>query len=476
MGGLVSSLSNPGNIASAGLASAGASVGGPIAGYAGSQLGSNAGNWGNDITSTIGITNPKGKAAAGDLAQSQQQEYNSNSGLINQMNQSNQQNLGYQQGQAANYEAGQTAATNSFDNQSKALQSQTQGMATDAKQTYSNTILPAQQQLMTQAQNNASQAMTLGQAQDPNNAVATGVRNMYNQQGQAANSQGLADVGMLQAMGSQATGQAMQSGQPMTGGQLAAIQGMNLSQAGQAMANTQAYIQNLRTQGITAGMNQSNTMYQAGQQANQAAQGAVGQYGQLYNQGQNQVAGLNQQLSNYQGNQYNVDSANNQNQYGINSGLGNLNNSNQQQYTQNQMGNNAVLAGQQQGTDIANIQASNAQAAGRMGAIGGILGAGAGAAAMGAFGGSSGAPASTGIGSSQQGNFMGPPSPGVTQDAYQPAASAGSGYSNGGMMNGISSGYQMGSGIMGGLAGQQGAPQTGAQYNPYQSQNPYGAR
>ena len=276
-----------------------------------------------------------GSQAEGQLSASQQAEYGANTGVINNMAQANTANLGYQQGQAKNYEAGQTAATQQYDTQGNANQAQVQ-------------------QLQKEAQGNASQAMTIQQMENPNNSVATAVQNQYNQQGQAANAQGLADVGVLQAMGSQATGQSMQSGQPMTGGQLAAIQGANQQQASQAMGNTQAYIQNLRTQGLQAGQQQSNFAYNAGQ-------GAI-----------NTASGLTNQLSGLQGQQYGVDTANNTNQYNINAGLGNLNASYAQQAGQNQLGVNNALYGGQQAAATGQVQAAQAQANGEIGALGNI--------------------------------------------------------------------------------------------------------
>lgn len=95
--------------------------------------------------------------------------------------------------------------------------------------------------------------------QTPNNATEQGIQGMYNQQAQGITKQGLADYGVLAALGGQATANTVgASGQPMTGGQMQALQGANLSQAGNEFAQAQSQASGLQAQGLQAGLNQNN--------------------------------------------------------------------------------------------------------------------------------------------------------------------------------------------------------------------------
>lgn len=162
------------------------------------------------------------------------------------------------------------------------LQSEIQDSQTDARNTYSGTIQPRLQNLMENAHTNSLSAMSLSDAMDPNNAVAsatrklyndqansqnqayqteaantrdqynqqgTSVQNQYNQQAQNEGKAGLASAGVLGALGMQ--NMAGQLGNiPMTGGQLQALMGTNQAQAGSAYAQTQQRLNSLRDQGV----------------------------------------------------------------------------------------------------------------------------------------------------------------------------------------------------------------------------------
>src|SRR5271169_2320498 len=65
----------------------------------------------NNFTDQTGLTNSAGKAAQGNLTASQQQQYNTNSGLINSMNVSNQGAVAGQQSNVNAYEQGQNQWT-----------------------------------------------------------------------------------------------------------------------------------------------------------------------------------------------------------------------------------------------------------------------------------------------------------------------------------------------------------------------------
>jgi hypothetical protein len=144
------------------------------------------------------------------------------------------------------------------------LQNEANAQAADATNTYKGTILPNLKNQIDYWNKESSSALTLAEMQDPNNRVATAVRDMYNQQAQDENRQGLADVGILQAMGAQSLGQSIGTGGPMTGAQMQLLQAGNMAQAGQAYANTQRRIQALRDQGIEKGFERTDAAYQAG--------------------------------------------------------------------------------------------------------------------------------------------------------------------------------------------------------------------
>jgi hypothetical protein len=109
--------------------------------------------------------------------------------------------------------------------------------ATDAQNNYSNLVQPKMKA-------NMESAMSLADAQNPDNNVSRGWRK-----------QGIADYGVLAGMGAQATQQGM-AGTPMTSGQQAAMQGQNMAQAGNA------YWQN-----VNKGADETKWAYDAGQRA-----------------------------------------------------------------------------------------------------------------------------------------------------------------------------------------------------------------
>lgn len=142
-----------------------------------------------------------------------------------------------------------------------------QDQATKADTTYTNTIQPSFKNGMEKADNNASQAMRLTDAGDMNNPVQQGVRSFFEQQATNQGRQGLADVGVMQSLGAQANNQQMSAGRAMSGSQMQLMQASNGAQAGQAFANTQKRMQNLRDQGVEQGIAQSSAQYDRGQQA-----------------------------------------------------------------------------------------------------------------------------------------------------------------------------------------------------------------
>lgn len=202
------------------------------------------------------------------------------------------------------------------------LGNQAQGQAKDARETYTNTILPEQKNAMGMAKANAEQAMTLEQASDPNNPIMKAVRDLYDQQAKAARLQGQQDYGVLSGLGAQAAqGQLGAAGNPMTAGQMGQIYAANQSQAGDAYARAQQRMYDLQQQGLDRGFDQSNLMYQFGQDAQ-------GRFSDTLKDIQNseskhhQDQGLfREELGNYAGDIFGVDSAFNTDAYNIGLGI-----------------------------------------------------------------------------------------------------------------------------------------------------------
>ncbi len=232
-----------------------------------------------------------GDVAAAQMQQNAETQYGKNKEYTGQLGANDQRYLGQVQGAGGQYQqeldrlAGQAGTD--------------QGNATAM---YKNTISPQLQSLMDRGKTEAGSAMTLQQAMDPNNAVAAGTRKLYNdtgasqrasysaqgaaqraaynaegdtqrkdyndqganvqkqyeQQAQNEGKQGLADVGVMGALGMQNMAGQL-GGVPMTGGQLQALMGSNMAQAGSAYAGTQKRQQSLRDSGIQGNIGLQNT-------------------------------------------------------------------------------------------------------------------------------------------------------------------------------------------------------------------------
>jgi hypothetical protein len=196
------------------------------------------------------------------------------------------------------------------------LRGEADSQAKDATKTYSNSILPEYKNAMGMAKKNASQAMTLAEAGDPNNPIMKQIRELYDQQGQKARQQGQQDFGVLSALGAQsAAGQFGASG-PMTSGQMGQIYAANQSQAGDAYARAQQRMYDLQQQGIDKGFDQSNFLYQEGQNA----QDRYGQSIQNLQAGdqsyRDQQAQFRDEIGGYRGQGFDIQSGLNADKYG----------------------------------------------------------------------------------------------------------------------------------------------------------------
>lgn len=156
------------------------------------------------------------------------------------------------------------------------LESQAQSQANDSTATYTNTIMPEFKNAMEQAKANAASAMTLEEAGDPNNKVQKAVRALYDQLGQDVRRQGQQDFGVLSALGSQGAAQQFGAAGPMTAGMMGQIQARGQEQAGNAYAKAQQRMFDLQQQGINRGFDQSNWLYEQGQEAGDTYRDSIG--------------------------------------------------------------------------------------------------------------------------------------------------------------------------------------------------------
>jgi hypothetical protein len=170
---------------------------------------------------------------------------------------------------------------------------------TRASNTYT-TMNPMYRDAMDAARENAQLAMTLKDYMDPNNQVAAGTRNLYNQEGegsfqryeqQAQNEQrqGLANYGVMSSLGAQAAANAMGGQGPMTVGQQMASMATANQAAAEGYANTQRRLQSLRDQGMSnrealrqlgldRGFERTDKAYEAGRLAKEDAARRMGEY------------------------------------------------------------------------------------------------------------------------------------------------------------------------------------------------------
>ena len=166
-----------------------------------------------------------------------------------------------------------------YQGQLKGLSDAAASQASDATQTYKNNIQPRLQDIMSQAQTESGGAMSLKDAGDPNNSVNQAWRGMYEKQAQGVGKQALADVGVMNSLGSQATANQLGGmGGAIGTNQMLALQGQNMGQSGQAYARAQQQMQGLREQGLETGRQESSNQYNRGQAAKDRYTGSVRDY------------------------------------------------------------------------------------------------------------------------------------------------------------------------------------------------------
>ncbi len=209
---------------------------------------------------------------------------------------------------ANDYQHSQNIHNEGYKGDLSKLESEAGTQSTDAKKQYTNTIQPRLKGIMEDAGKEAKGAMTLQQAGDPNNSVQQAVRGMYDKQAQGAQKQGMADYGVMSALGAQAAGGQFGSGGPMTSGAMGQIYGQNQAQAGNAYAKAQGRMHDLQQQGIDRGFDESSKQYDRGQGAKDRYSKSIGDMDSAENSYLDKTSRLRDERGGYAGERFGVDS------------------------------------------------------------------------------------------------------------------------------------------------------------------------
>jgi hypothetical protein len=234
-----------------------------------------------------------------------------------------QTHLGATKSAVSDYKGSQSKDLATYTSALSDLMNDSKKQSQNTQATYTNDVLPALQSVLNKQKVNADGAMTLQQAQDPNNPLATQIRDMYDQLGQRERQRGQQDYGVLAALGAQAAGQQF-GNLPMTSGQMGQIMGANQRQAGDAYARAQNRMYDLQQQGIDRGFDDTKYWYEQGQNA-------IDKYGNAAKDIQNAstshagtMGAYRQEQGGYAGETYGAKSAHNQNNLVLDSGLADL--------------------------------------------------------------------------------------------------------------------------------------------------------
>lgn len=406
----------------------------------------------------------KDTRAAQQIHQNAEDQYQQNKAYVDQLKNSD---ADYQKSMKGNAQKYQTDLDN--------LKYETQVAQRDTSKTYSNDIQPRLKDLMERSQKNSAGAMSLQDAMDPNNKVAQSTRDLYNKQAgdqrgeynaegqnlrdlynkqgsnvqglyetqaQGEGKKGLADVGVLSALGMQNMAGQL-GGVPMTGGQMAALMGQNQAQSGAAYGQTQRRLQALRDQGLQGNLALQNQglglqadtrltgLGRASDLQNRGLEQGFNRTDTAYNQGLDATDRYGKSIGNYEGamdRQLGRDASFRgerggigERMYGLNSQMSDVDRGVASGDIQRRMANYNTYMGGNQATLAGGIQANNAaeaqnakmiqggmQTAGTV--VGAVYGGPAGAAAGGAAGNAAGGAATQGMGQEQvpsYGNYGG---------------------------------------------------------------------
>lgn len=221
--------------------------------------------------------------------------------------------------------------------------------------------------------------MSLADAGNPNNAVNTAVRDLYNKEGKSIRNMGLADAGILNAMGASSMASQLGGMPAITGSNLQLLSANAQRQGGEAYAKAQQRMADLRQQGIEKGLSESSAQYERGQRAKDTYANSVGNY----------EAGMDRDISRTKGFR-DENLGYGQQKEGIGMDYAGLARDTETGKANRELGYIGQKYGNQQ-SDIQNqIAMANADNASKRGILGGILSAG-GTAAGAYFGGAQGA-------------------------------------------------------------------------------------
>lgn len=338
------------------------------------------------IGGTGAIPSSLGKGIAGGLGfghEHQDALSDQSSAMTEEEAKKNRESLGKMNSDANNYEKELSGYTNDYLSNLDRNRQESQAMASNARQVYSNDINPRLKSSMEDAQRQSSQAMSLADAGNVNNSVHQGVRGLYDQQGQGVRNQGIADYGVLSALGSQATQNTMGAGGPMTGSQMQLLNAGNQQQAGQAFQRAQQNMQRLKEQGINRGFEESDKQYNRGQQAKDRYQGSIENYESGMDRNNARQKGFRDEDMGY-----------NSDRFGMQKGMSQTHFENQNASNNRDMAQTGAEYGNRQAQIANQMAAANAENASKRGILGGMVqagGAGVGAMMGGAAGGPQGA-------------------------------------------------------------------------------------
>lgn len=339
------------------------------------------GNWFEDAGEKMGFGgNQKARDAKNEITGNIEQQHADTQGVLGGMDQSDKDYLTNQSVADARYKKGRDQAASYYTNRLDMLDKAANGQAWDAHNTYYNTIRPQQQTMMDQAAKNAAGAMTLEEAGNVNNSVHQGVRNLYNQEGKGIRNQGIADAGVLSALGAQATAGQL-NGMPISGAQLAAVQGQNSRGASEAYARASARADDLRRQGIEAGFRESDRQYQRGQDAQRWHADTVGNFENSYGNYQNQQAGYRQERQGYGADKLGIQKGIAGENYDMDSRYAGMKHDLDYGKSARDLGSINDYYGAKNGLAYGDMAEANADQAGKQGMVIGALGTAAGAAA-----------------------------------------------------------------------------------------------
>lgn len=226
----------------------------------------------------LGWDRSKQKELGDESARTAEEEWGARQGVLGQMSESEKK---YREdyGKRMDEYLGQSKAYgNTYRDNLNRNQQQARDQAQNAQTVYTNDIQPRLKSTMEDAQREANSAMSLSDAGDPNSAYQQKIRGMYDQMAQGEQKQGVADFGVLSALGAQATQNTMGAGGPMTGAQLQLLGAQNQQQASQAYQAARRRMDNLKQQGIERGFDESSKQYERGQAAKDRYRQSVGDY------------------------------------------------------------------------------------------------------------------------------------------------------------------------------------------------------